>query len=414
MKLISFLGGHPYAPADYQYAGEVCHTSVVQEAICKLLGTIDDIVLIATDGAREMTLEAVSAALRECGVGVTAVPIPDGKSEEELWEIFRAVVTSIDDGEEIVFDITHGFRSLPLVGFLSAAFLRTTGKAHISHLLYGQYMGEGHPSPILDLTPFLSILDWTTGVNAFLESVDGKRIRELANQTSKEAYLSGRPDAPVKLSKFAETLDAFSMATRMARPVEALDKASLIAHNVADVIGEIEEFTPPLGMVLDKINAVGELGIAEPDLVTGITWDHAEKQLGLIGYMIERGLFLQGVTLSREWVITLMLLARHGDGYPDWLDKDVRHGMEWTFGAGIRNMRGKYFEDTDYSDWYFSLDSEEVVTRLWIKITEIRNDFAHCGMRSNPTRVPTMNVKSKELYTEMCPLFKQIRETFED
>ena len=339
MKLISFLGGQEDGPGIYSCAGTSCETRFVQEAICRLLGTVDDALLFATEGARRDAWGQVSAVLSDCGVASELVLISEGETEDELWEIFRVLGNSIDDGEKIVFDITHGFRSLLLVGFLSAAFLRATGKAEIAHVFYCQDRGEGQPSPLLDLTPFLSILDWTTSVHAFLWSMDAAGINRLANRTAKEAYLSGRPDAPEKLSRFAETLDGFAVAARMARPVEALNLAAGIARDIDEVTGEMEVFTPPLVEVLDEIRIVGDLGIRRPETDEGLTWAHVEKELSLIGFMVERGLLLQGVTFSREWMVNVMLLIRYGDGYTGWLNPDTRYDMSQTFGAALLNLK---------------------------------------------------------------------------
>ena len=410
MKLISFLGGREEGTALYTCGVSSCETMFVQEVICRMLGTVDEAVLFVTQGARWDAWEPVSAALAACGVISELVVIPNGETEDELWEIFRALENSIGEGEEIVFDITHGFRSLLLVGFLSAAFLRTTGKAEISRVFYGQYRDDGQPSPILDLTPFLSILDWTTSDHAFLRSMDAAGINRLANQTAKEAYLSGRPDAPEKLSRFAQTLDGFAVATRMARPVDALNLASGIARDIDEVTGEMEVFTPPLVEVLDEIRTVGDLGIRRPDEDVGMTWAHVEKELTLIGFMVERGLLLQGVTFSREWMVNVMLLIHYGDGYPGWLNSDTRYEMSQTFGAAILNLKGSPYNPTIFTEWYMHLPCEKQATQLWAELSTIRNDFAHCGMREYSPRTTRMAQKAEELYGHLCRFFEVVRE----
>ncbi|MCQ3978453.1 MAG: TIGR02221 family CRISPR-associated protein, partial [Anaerolineae bacterium] len=41
-----------------------------------------------------------------------AAPIPDGHSEADLWQIFEALTQAVGEGDELVVDITNGFRSL--------------------------------------------------------------------------------------------------------------------------------------------------------------------------------------------------------------------------------------------------------------------------------------------------------------
>ena len=37
-------------------------------------------------------------------------PIPDGRSTDELWQIFDVYKNVVDEGDEIILDITHAFR----------------------------------------------------------------------------------------------------------------------------------------------------------------------------------------------------------------------------------------------------------------------------------------------------------------
>ena len=74
-------------------------------------------------GSRAEELGGADTGLASVGVSlVTHVPIPDGHSEEELWQIFTAVGQSLQGAARFVFDITHGFRSLPATGVFSLAF----------------------------------------------------------------------------------------------------------------------------------------------------------------------------------------------------------------------------------------------------------------------------------------------------
>ncbi len=403
------MGGRENEAGVYTCVGTSCKTRFVQEAICNLLGTVDTAVIFTPEGAQNVAWEPVSVALARCGVHSEMEIIPNGETEGELWEIFRALENSINDGERIVFDISHGLRSHLLIGFLSAAFFRTTGKAEISHVFYCLKRDGGQSSPILDLTPFLSILDWTASVDAFLRSVDGAGINYLANRTAKEAYLSGHPDAPEILSRFAETLNGFALATRLARPVEALNFASGIARDIDEATAEMEIFTPPLVGVLDEIRMVGDLGIQRPDPEEGLTWAHVGKELDLIGFMVERGLLLQGVTFSREWMVNVMLLLRYGDGYTGWLNPDTRHEMSRTFGAALLDIKQSPYSPTSLTDWYMQLPWEEQITKLWGELSGIRNDFAHCGMREFPPRIGRMDDKAKELYEHLCVFFEVVQ-----
>ena len=46
---------------------------------------------------------------------VQRIFIPKGQSEQEIWEIFQIVYDRLKSGDEVIFDITHAFRSIPML-----------------------------------------------------------------------------------------------------------------------------------------------------------------------------------------------------------------------------------------------------------------------------------------------------------
>lgn len=67
------------------------------------------------------------------------LPISDDCSEEEYWEIFTQVLQAIPKGKVVLLDVTHGFRSLPLLTVLILTCLRTVRKVTLQHVLYGAF-----------------------------------------------------------------------------------------------------------------------------------------------------------------------------------------------------------------------------------------------------------------------------------
>ena len=58
------------------------------------------------------------------GAEISCRSIPDGQNEKELWEIFRIILDSLEEGEEIILDITHSFRYLPMLTFIVLNYAR--------------------------------------------------------------------------------------------------------------------------------------------------------------------------------------------------------------------------------------------------------------------------------------------------
>ena len=47
--------------------------------------------------------------------GIKEVNIKDGNNIDEIWENFDIIIKEIEDGDEIIFDITHAFRYIPIL-----------------------------------------------------------------------------------------------------------------------------------------------------------------------------------------------------------------------------------------------------------------------------------------------------------
>ena len=72
----------------------------------------------------------------EAELQVQPVRIPWGKDSEELWQIFDRVVEAINPREQVVFDITHGFRSFPVIVLLAAAYLKPAKGIDLQGIFY--------------------------------------------------------------------------------------------------------------------------------------------------------------------------------------------------------------------------------------------------------------------------------------
>jgi CRISPR-associated Csx2 family protein len=97
-----------------------------------------------------------------------------------LWEIFDRVASVVSEKETILLDITHAFRSIPMVVFAVAAYLRRTKGVKIERIVYGAFEArdEENRAPIFDLTPLLDLLDWLSGAEIFLQRSDATLLAE--------------------------------------------------------------------------------------------------------------------------------------------------------------------------------------------------------------------------------------------
>ncbi|MHA1267847.1 MAG: CRISPR-associated DxTHG motif protein [Candidatus Helarchaeota archaeon] len=134
-KLITFLGTNPYLECNYYFEDPIKEfylTRFVQ------ISDNSEILFLTTAAAKEQNWEDIKFENGEIRKGLKSelerlknylenknkklpkyhlVDIPEGKSESELWDIFNIITKIVDEDDEIYFDITHSFRSLPMFTF---------------------------------------------------------------------------------------------------------------------------------------------------------------------------------------------------------------------------------------------------------------------------------------------------------
>src|SRR5690606_34912205 len=101
------------------------------------------------------------------------------------WELFEIILNEIDEGDEIIFDITHSFRSFPIMALIILNYARILKKASLKKLLYGcwEMNDRGTPptAPIIDMTEMIPLLDWAYGVESYLKTGNASVIESLTN-----------------------------------------------------------------------------------------------------------------------------------------------------------------------------------------------------------------------------------------
>mgnify|MGYP002620113096 FL=1 len=140
----------------------------------------------------ELTLPHQKEIEKELGEDSHIALIKYGLNEQELQENIN-IILSLDEyiknGDELIIDITHSFRSLPIMVMQLLIYLKTISskKINISHIFYGMLditKEMGH-TPIVDLTSILNINDWIIGAYAFQNYGNGSIISGLMENENK-------------------------------------------------------------------------------------------------------------------------------------------------------------------------------------------------------------------------------------
>ncbi len=124
MKVISFLGVANYQATTYYYRGQERLTRFFPTALAQFFAPEAIHICVTPTVQQHANLQALRSELQTLGVDCLEVPIPEGHSEADLWEIFDRLTSLVETGETVIFDVTHSFRSLPMLAFLAVAYLK--------------------------------------------------------------------------------------------------------------------------------------------------------------------------------------------------------------------------------------------------------------------------------------------------
>ncbi len=247
--LFAFLGTADYLPCNYLLNGrEINNVRFVQEAIASLLckdwTEEDRIVIFLTEDAcsrnwtdnsqidpngKILQREGLKSRLESLNLKaeIHQKDVPNGQSESEIWEIFDIVFNQINSDDEVIFDITHSFRSLPLLVTIILNYARILKKIKIRGMYYGAFESlgtlhdvkkidiEDRNAPIFDLTSFIYLFNWTSAIDDFLTYGDAKDINLLTNEEmaailkdtkGKDIGAQNLQKLGVQLNKFSELI----------------------------------------------------------------------------------------------------------------------------------------------------------------------------------------------------------------
>lgn len=120
------------------------------------------------------------------------VLIKYGINEHEIIEntnILLGLQDYLNNGDNLIIDITHSFRSLPMYMMNLLIYLRNVSQKDISisHIHYGmlEMSSELGFAPIIDLKSMMDVNDWITGAYSFSEYGNAYKISRLIETEDK-------------------------------------------------------------------------------------------------------------------------------------------------------------------------------------------------------------------------------------
>jgi len=387
MKIISFLGFNPKGYKETTYISpnrqHKFTTSLFQEALVEFYKPEEMYVLLTKtaeksipENATQSTWENLKNRLHNKVDLKPIVDIPEGHETEDFWNLFSKLTACLDDTDEVLFDITHGFRSLPVIALIAVSFLRVVRNIKLKGLVYGAFDAknkETNETPTFDLIPVVILFDWLTATDQFLKTGKGEDLAKLLKNA--EGHTEALGNRILEISQGLELL----------RPMDVMKAASALPENIELAKPDLANVVPPFEMLLNRVvDEYSQFTLAEPQNYQENGKLALEKQLFEIEWYARKGLEVQAISLAREWLPSL--LCYHFNLDP--MDKQAREEMEILCCGGKIGER-----ESVYRNQYKKIQESKrkLINQLWndppCTLANLRNDVLHSGFRKNPKSI---------------------------
>lgn len=424
---ISFLGYSDYGACHYS-KGDYKSESVryVQEATLGYINTVspwtksDAAYILLTKGAESKNWvdnghtdfvtkevkhsEGLETRLSGMGLPLQIVPVkklPDGNNEEEIMQIFQRVFSYIEEGDELYFDLTHGFRYLPMLVLVLGNYAKFLRNVKVKSITYGNFEGrnkEKNEAQLIDLCSLTYIQDWTFAAANFLENGNVSQLASLSEtvyrSTLKET--NGEDENAQMLKRFTDSLKGVVSDFQTCRGMNIYK-----ATNIGKLLRSIEQIQnteiKPLDPVIERIKMAVSNFSGSENVVNGFA---AAK------WCVDNGLYQQAATILQENVVSCFAL-RHGIR----IDDENQRGI-------VNKALIILFNNIQEDNWEVNVSEvtklKEVLNDELLKdrdiingfnnLTEVRNDLNHSGMRSK--RLPLSATKIEENIVKCIRIFE--------
>lgn len=403
---ISFLGTSPYGECIYT-RGDYESQSVrfIQEATFEYLNglqpwTANDVAFILlTEKAKTnnwednghmdkdknpIKCEGLKSRLAKLNLPLSLKPIeniPDGNNEQEIMEIFMRVFEVLNDGDELYFDITHGYRYLPMLTLVLGNYAKFLKKVVVKSITYGNYEARDratNKAQIIDLTMFSNLQDWTHAAADFLENGSPEKMVELAESDLKPILIEakGGNRAAVETRKLSNLLIPYAHDFHTCRGLNLYEATNV--KPLKEKLAVVEEvMLEPMNPVIEKLR--DDVASFSDEL----SLDNCFKAAW---WCYERGLYQQAITFVEETAITFFCL-RHNIPINEIKKRDLittaafylkesKPEAEWTISDENKLLVRELCEDEMLKD--------RKMIETYFAVVDLRNDVNHCGFRPNP------------------------------
>jgi len=319
-KLFSFVGmgapGKGYDEVLYRFDdGMSFATSHVQLAIASHEQPLDSIILFMTPQSQEKYGDELQQELKRYGssslhIECLACIDVNRQDADSQWQWFNSMCEKIQDDDEVVFDFTHGIRSVPIIFATAINFLQTITNFKLTHAYYGFLDPDSHDvtsgksGRIVDLAGFFSLNRWATAASFFAYSGDPSRFVTTAETETESKIFSVFKD-PVMSEKMQDLSSVLKNVN--------VHHAARVANDAVTLTESKSKSSPfPVQKILGKISATFSKLSKFDNASHCYDIGYLHSQIELCRILNNYGFFMQSFTVMRELIGSLGMASLTG------------------------------------------------------------------------------------------------------
>ncbi len=409
---MSVVGTGNYTPANYLLGSSCCCNRFVQKALLTMLKEqgvqYDKIIFFLTKEARAKNWDVFrfgngTECVEEEGLypflkrefpdaEIRDVTIASGEQEEEIPKMFQTIYQEMGVGDEITFDVTHGFRIIPLLFYPVMSYAKELKQIQIAHIYYGMFNFGQTDAPIVELKQYDQILDWANAAHNFVHFGNAGEIAKLIRE--RYEMLEGAEKRTLSAQKtLANKLEGFTDAVLTCRGTAIGETAEECGKKIARLPSDAND---PLfyELIMHAMNAIktfqGGKTIYEIGMETA-RWCR------------EKNLIQQAYTALKETIITYCCCIYAPEIKDVHLNYDVR---ETVVNRALGLLAAHHTTEADHRKHLFTLKPEhqKCYMRLLLhldaqdmyffrQLGDIRNQINHFGMKNDKLSADKIKIR---------------------
>ncbi len=420
-SFISILGTNDYLECRHSFNNQISEVPVkyVQEDLikffCNDFTEQDEIRIFLTDLAKarnwendgfNKTNEGLKSRFYKADLvcKIHDYSIPDGNSENEIWEIFEIILNTFHQDEIVMVDITHSFRFLPMLLTTLLNYAKYQKIITVKGIYYAAFESlgtiseirdipaENRIAPIFDLTSLSLLQDWTVASFDFINNANVQKLNQLVK----------------KENRFINSLSN----NQKFFPQNVIKKLDLLISNIALCRGkELLEFDyNDLKENIEKLKALS--GLPKPFYflidelymkVQNFNNNYNDLIIVIADWCLKHNFYQQMVTLLQEFSTTLVL-SKCSLEISDLTSRTIASQAFRILAQNITESKWKKpaCENIGLTKSILETEILKYLKDPFQTLTDIRNDINHAGFLQDARNVES--IKSK-----LCKILEQYR-----